>query len=485
VVAEEVLEARGRTALVRLALSRPMQRALDDGVIRAGETSVFDFGCGRGGDVERLTAVGVCAGGWDPWHRRTATKDRADIVNLGFVLNVIETPTERATVLREAWSLTRRVLVVAVRTVAERDDVTGDSEGDGVRTSTGTFQKLYEQDELRVAVQNVLGVRPLAAAPGVVFVFREPQDEQRWLAGRVRSAVRIGIGKHLLDRHTDLVAALVEFYKDHGRLPRPGEVPFEPEIREAFGSMRAAFAVLRRSTGDERWDRVRDQRSQDLLVYLALSRFDRRPKPKDLPDALRLDIRDLFGSHKAACEVADRLLFAIAEPSRVRAAAERSPVGKRLPSAIYVHADAVDELPPLLRVLEGAARTLVGATDQSTIVKLHLDAPTVSYLEYPDFDRDPHPALRSGWIVKLDRLSTAYRDYTGHRNPPILHRKELFLAAGDVRRPLFARLSKQEQRAGLYDQPSLIGTRSGWQKALSGAAVEARGHRLFKRRPSA
>ena len=37
------------------------------------------------------------------------------MVNLGFVLNVIEAPDERLDTLRDAWSICRQLLIVAAR----------------------------------------------------------------------------------------------------------------------------------------------------------------------------------------------------------------------------------------------------------------------------------------------------------------------------------------------------------------------------------
>jgi DNA phosphorothioation-associated putative methyltransferase len=159
-----------------------------------------------------------------------------------------------------------------------------------------------------------------------------------------------------------------------------------------------------------------------------------------------------------------------------------SPVGKRLPTALYLHADALGHLPPILRVLDGAARRLIGDIEASTVVKLHLDRPAVSYLEYPDFDTVPHPTLRSGYLVMLDRLRCDFRDYSRHANPPILHRKELLLAADDPRHARFAALTRQEQRAGLYANPEAIGTQRAWQQLLDARGLRYAGHRLVRDR---
>ena len=57
--------ARHRTAMERTSLSRPVALALGDGVIRDGH-SIFDYGCGRGGDLQRLRALGFEAAAGQP-----------------------------------------------------------------------------------------------------------------------------------------------------------------------------------------------------------------------------------------------------------------------------------------------------------------------------------------------------------------------------------------------------------------------------------
>ncbi len=474
------LDARGRTALTRVALSRPVQRAIDDGIIDTS-TTVFDYGCGQGGDVRRLARLGFQVAGWDPVHAPEASKEAAQVVNLGFVVNVIETPAERATVVRDAWELTKEVLIVSARLTDEAYRVEGRSEGDGVRTSTGTFQKFFTQEELKAWLEQTLGRQIVAGAPGVMYAFRHPALEQAYFTRRVRRVVRRApISRELFEQHADLLGGLTQYFTEHGRLPRAGELEHEADLRELFGTPKAAWAVVRRVTGDEPWDRVRNDRSADLLVYLALARFGRRPRLSQLEPSLQTDFRDLFGSYKAACAQADRLLFAVGDSDRVAAAARASPVGKCLPSALYIHVDALDELVPVLRVYEGTARALVGEVDEATIIKLHLDRPAVSYLSYPDFDKDPHPALVSGYIVRLDRLTVEQRNYTGHRNPPILHRKELFLLPDDKRRARYARLTRQEERAGLFARPSRIGLREGWRDELAQRGLTHRGHQLVR-----
>lgn len=457
-----------------------MARALEDRIIDAN-TTVFDFGCGRGGDLKRLARLGITCNGYDLNHRPNAPLKHAHVVNLGFVVNVIEDQAERDRTLRQAWSLADQVLVVAARLKSENYELAGTEHNDGLLTSTGTFQKLYTQSELREWIEQLLKRNAVAAAPGIFYVFRETALEQALLARRIRrTGVRPRISQARFQEHETVLRSLMAFYQERGRLPKPTETPDYEALCTEFGTPRAAFAVIKRLTGTEPWDRTRDARTADLLVYLALARFSRRPRPSDLPDELRFDIRDLFGSHKAACEQADRLLFAIADDARIQQACDAARVGKRLPTALYIHVDALGGLAPVLRVIEGAARTLIGQIDEATLVKIHTDHPAVSYLDYPAFDDDPHPALRSGYIVRLDSLRVDYRDYSRYANPPILHRKEAFIPRTDPRHSKFARLTRQEDKAGLYTEPSRIGNRRAWDELVNEHGLRYRGHQLIR-----
>ncbi len=64
------------------------------------------------------------------------------------------------------------------------------------------------------------------------------------------------------------------------------------------------------------------------------------------------------------------------------------------------------------------------------------------------------------------RRSKEGTDHAASANPPALHRKEAFLLPDDPRREKFARLTAQEERAGLRDETATIGTRTGWAERL-------------------
>jgi hypothetical protein len=86
--------ARHKTALTRYDLSKPVKSLLEYGILRNG-MSFFDYGCGQGSDVKGLQGLGYQAEGWDPVFRPNVPKRQADIVNLGYVVNVIEDPADK------------------------------------------------------------------------------------------------------------------------------------------------------------------------------------------------------------------------------------------------------------------------------------------------------------------------------------------------------------------------------------------------------
>lgn len=470
--------ARERAALRRRTLSRPLRHALEDGFVPDG-ASVFDFGCGHGDDLRELRARGVDAEGWDPALRPDVDLRAADVVNLGYVLNVIENVEERRETLRQAWALARHVLVVAVRTVHDRRELLGQALGDGLVTKRSTFQKFFEPAEAMNFVAATLEAPPVAVGPGVYYVFRDEQSREAFAASRIRRApakVRLSPIERY-ERHRDVLAPVVEFLQARGRLPSQAELDTS-RIVEALGSFARARRVVVEAVGVDAIERAAVARSEDLLVYLALARFARRPRFSALPPTLQQDLRALFRSYDRACALADEVLVHVGRREPIEQAFREAAVGKLTQGALYVHATALNELPPLLRIYEGCARSYVGGVEGANIVKLHRDAPAVSYLAYPTFDRDPHPALSFSLLVGLRSLKVESRHYDASSNPPVLHRKETFVGADYPKRDLFARLTLAEERAGLLDESRTIGTRTGWGEALQQRGLKLRGHRL-------
>lgn len=434
-----------------------------------------------------LSAQGISASGWDPAHRPNEPLTQADVVNCGYVINVIEDPKERQDVLRSAWNLTRAVLVVSARSTIEADGLRGDECGDGRLTSRQTFQRLFSQAELRTLIDSTIGVESIAAAPGVFLVFRNPEQAQVYLARRTRrrrAAPRVRLSDRLFEEHRAVLEPLMEFVSDRGRLPKDSELADFQGVAEAFGSVPKAFAVIRRVTGTEEWEQKRAEAREDLLIHLALDRLRGASRFSDFPPSTRYDIRGLFGTYKKARETAEDSLFQLSDQEEINHFCRRSTIGKLTPEGLYLHVSALGELSPVLRLYEGCARSLVGEIDDANIVKLHRWKPKVSYLAYPDFEKRAHPALSFAVIVSLRKLAVSYFDFASRPNPPILHRKEEFVTEDDPLRVRFARLTRQEERAGLFDSPQSIGTKNQWEELLQSRGLAVRGHRLIDSRRS-
>ncbi len=265
-----------------------------------------------------------------------------------------------------------------------------------------------------------------------------------------------------------------------GRLPEDNEFPGESGVAEEFGSPKRAFALVRRVTGPAEWDAIRHRRTEDLLVYLALARFGKRPPLGQLPRALQRDMRAFFGTYTKACKRADDLLFQAGNAAAIDEACQRSPVGKLLPDDLYVHRSALDTLEPLLRIYEGCGRAYLGDVEGANVIKIHRRSGKLSYLVYPDFDDDPHPSLFRSIRVNLRTRQIDGTDYAQSANPPVLHRKDSFLTTDHPLHAKFARLTACEERNGLLDNPSGIGTREGWSRRLAERGFSLRGHRLVR-----
>jgi DNA phosphorothioation-associated putative methyltransferase len=472
---------RARTAINRTELSKPVSQAIHDGIITTGRP-VLDYGCGRGGDVARLCGLGYNATGWDPVFAPDQPLVAADIVNLGYVVNVIESTEERAQTLRSAWDLTRSVLVVAARLDWEARGTVSQPVADGIVTSRGTFQKFYTQYELKSWIESILGCGTHAAAPGVFYVFRNPAEAESLRARQVRrssTAPRRSMSQLLYERNTELLQRLASFLEDRGRLPDASELNEGESLIAAFGTMRQAFRVLCRATGRSDWSAEAARARDNLLVYLALSAFTGRPRMRTLPRDIQQDIKELFGSYRSATDEADRLLFSLRSDETLTRIVQDLPVGKILPDALYVHASVLQELPPFLRVYEGCAKTLVGSVP-ATVIKLHRQHRKVSYLFYPEFEKDPHPVLRASFRVDLQTFDIRFTDFRNSSNPPILHRKETLITRDHPLYSKFARLTSQEERADLLGVPG-IGTRNTWVNLLEEEGWRLSGHRLLKK----
>ncbi len=382
-----------------------------------------------------------------------------DVVNLGYVINVIENPEERAATLGRAWGLAQQLLVVSAQVIMAGRGKAPVEFSDGVLTCRGTFQKFFEQDELKLFLEAQLETEAVPAGIGVFYLFRDEGKRQQFLSQRFRRREvlpRKRIADTQYQENRELLDLLMAAVASLGRLPEPDEFPRADEVAARFGSLRRAFAVIRHITGGDEWEKIEKRRAEDMLVYLALARFRRRPSFSLLPRTLQLDVKAFFGAYTKACAQADELLFQAGRAELIDAACKRSPIGKLLPDALYIHRDSLDHLEPLLRVYEGCGRAYLGEIEGANVIKIHRYSGKVSYLAYPDFEKDPHPALARSVKLCMRSRQLECHEFGQNGNPPILHRKEAFLHPEHPLFERFARLTKQEEKAGLLEDMASV-----------------------------
>jgi DNA phosphorothioation-associated putative methyltransferase len=414
-----------------------------------------------------------------------APRQQADIVNLGYVINVIEDPQERAATLRSAWELCRHLLTVSAQVLLSGRGKEPVEFGDGVVTCRGTFQKFFEQSELKSYLEQQLQTEAIPAGIGTFYLFKDETRRQQFLANRFRSREilpRRRIAELRLEETRQALEPLMEVIASLGRLPDPAEFPGTAAVIERFRSLKRAFAAIQRITDAGTWEPIARRRREDILVYLALARFRKRPILSQLPPGLQRDMKAFFGAYSRACSEADALLFKAGDAAAIDEACKLSTIGKLLPDDLYIHRNALDSLEPILRIYEGCGRAYLGEVEGANIIKIHRRSGKLSYLLYPDFEQDPHPALQRCVKLNLRTRQVESYDYSQSANPPILHRKETFLHPDHPLHDEFARLTLQEEQHGLLTETASIGTRQGWAARLHEAALLLRGHRLLRTR---
>jgi DNA phosphorothioation-associated putative methyltransferase len=448
---------RHLTALSRSNLSAPVQALWRHGLI-SSERTFFDYGCGKGDDVRTLCANGIDANGWDPHFCAEAALRMADSVNLGFVINVIEDLDERVEALRGAYSHANGVLAIAAM-LASQQSPDGRMHGDGYLTSRNTFQKYFSQVQLRDFIEQVLDESAIAVGPGVFFVFKDKNLEQRFLQRRygaraaqatqgawlrITRAARVPAPRRVRDPKPSREAAFIATHQvqlhalwlahvELGRPPTPDELA--PEFVEQLGRGGAwgkLCGIARNEFDGETRERAEHQKHQDLIVFAALQQFGKRQPYRDLDVRLQRDIRYHFGDYAALQNAARSLLGELSQPEKLHAAcADASTRGLGWledSHSLQLHAQLVPKLPALLRIYIACATVLVGDISDFDLVKIHIRSGKVTLLKYEDFDTSPLPRLRQRVKVKLRELDLDLFDYGSADHPsPLLYFKSRFI----------------------------------------------------------
>lgn len=452
---------RHLTAIVRSEFSKPVKLLLEFGQLRDGE-SFFDFGCGLGSDVRGLIQIGRPATGWDPVHAAHTAKTPAEVVNLGFVLNVIESPAERVEVLLSAWSLTRRLLVISTLICGQEAYSDFRCYRDGLLTSRNTFQKYFEPAEIQALVEDSLEVEAVPVAVGIYFVFRNVADTQDFLSRRTQRFIdwdslshRLGLRRALrqacdpYETHKELLDAFWSRAVELGRAPRDDEYGRLVEVRAACGSLPKAMDLFFERYGRATFDEARIRKREDTLVYLAAARLRKRVPFSKLSLQLQRDVKSFFGSNDQAEKEALEVMFAAGDIDELGLAVQQLGYGwwDAAEEQFTIHRSLLDELPVLLRVYVECAARLFGNPREADLIKFHLRSKKLTFQFYDDFSAS-FPELRMRIKIDLPRLFVTVLEQKHSKERQLLYFKERFVAADFPGRPKMEALAGRMRGLG-------------------------------------
>jgi DNA phosphorothioation-associated putative methyltransferase len=457
---------RHRTAMTCTELSKPVRELLHTGLFQNNMT-LFDFGCGHGSDVRLLSEMGFKCSGWDPVHAPTAFREKASVVNLGFVLNVIENPAERVETLVEAWSLAESILVVSTLVEGQEGHYSFKRGlNDGIVTVRSTFQKYFAQAELQILLEETLHVDADALGLGIFIVFRDSQTRQAFLFSRIQRDLnsasvhrcilrppsnrkpRPGFAE-IYAEHRSLMDAFWLRFATLGRFPLPSEFDQLEELIQKVGKPAKAAKMLTDYFGDEVIEDARQQRTDDLVVYLAIAQFRRAISMKDMPESLQRDIKTFFGSHLDAQKQARELLYSAGQSGVIAEACRVQIFGWNTDDHFTIHQSLLDQLPPVLRVYVHCSSVIYGNPRDADLIKIHKHSGKVTLQFYKNFEGQMLPELKLRVKVDLRALRAQVFD---HSEPPfrqIMPFKDRFLGAEHPGLAEIQKFSKKLRRLGL------------------------------------
>lgn len=441
---QNAIIARHLTALSRSNLSAPMQCLARHGFLD-GSLSVFDYGCGKGDDILNLSANSIPVSGWDPYYAPEQPKQTADIVNLGFVINVIENYQERLEAVLGAYTLAYQVLVVSAM-LFNQNAFKGQAFNDGVITQRNTFQKYFTQNELKEFLTDTLENDAIPVAPGIFFIFKNQDAEQRFLLSRQRSQrnlLRLSYRpfspaqsklsrnekKYLAYKH--LIDPLWQRILELGRMPDKSEVDSLIELTEAFGTINKAIRFTLDNNEEALFEQARQRKIEDLITYFALQTFSKRKPYKHLEAGLQKDIKAFFGDYPNAIDTAKLILFKISDAERIAKACQHA-TEQGLGyldegEALHLHTNMVNELPALLRIYIGCATILYGDIEQTDLIKIHIQSGKLSLMRYDDFENQPIPRLLERVKINLREQTFDLYEYGEEFEPTYLYLKSRFI----------------------------------------------------------
>jgi DNA phosphorothioation-associated putative methyltransferase len=501
--------ARHLTAINRDKLSVPFQKLARNSLLN-GDYSILDYGCGKGDDAKELEAHGLNINSWDPVHKPEGEKIPSDIVNLGFVLNVIEEVDERTETLKNAFQLSEKLLVVSVMLAGSAKLEQFTRYKDGVITKWNTFQKYYSQTEIRSYLELSLKVKAVTLGQGVFAIFKDKSLEEEFYLNRQyqsnqqdneqsastlwqqlttrptqrKTSTKAQV-KNLYEKHSELLDDFWQQCLILGRTPANDEFECSDNLRRVIGSHKKAFELMINTVNIESFKQAQKQRRSDVLVYFALSLFEKRKAKSHMPARLQRDIKALCESYSQAIDLAQSLLFSVGNPENIANACNQAyqefNCGKLIHSKSYSFNRALlNQMPAVIRVYVGCAIQLYGDIDEIDVIKVHIRSGKVTLLKYDDFTNKALPLLTERIKIRLLDLDIDFFFYGDEYPYPPLYDKSIYLpsSCGEYKKQktFENRITKQLKGLPLEELPD-------WellQKIFQYQGIKLKGNKFYK-----
>ena len=153
-------------------------------------------------------------------------------------------------------------------------------------------------------------------------------------------------------------------------------------------------------------------------------------------------------------------------------------VGKVLGGTRYIHRSVLTLSSMKSHDVDGSWSRITGNAPYWNVLRVNPKNKALALLSYPHFDTIAHPKLEHSVSVDLVTCQTVFTDFSPRDNPPILHRKELFLHPTYPDYELFRSLTAAEEGAGLLNDNRKIGYAHQWSRRLDECRCSIEGHRL-------
>ena len=324
---------------------------------------------------------------------------------------------------------------------------------DGVITKWNTFQKYFSQAEIRSYIDQVLKSKAVALGQGIFAIFKDKSLEEGFYLNRQyqnnseynnpiwqqlttrpppkNTSAKVQ-AKSIYEKHHDLFNDFWQQCLELGRIPANDEFECCDDIRRVIGSHKKAFEIMANTMEIESFDQAQKQRRSHVLVYFALSLFEKRKAKSHMPARLQRDIKALFESYSQVVELAQSLLFSVGSPENINEACSKAfqmfNSGKLINNKSFTfNRDLLNQMPAVIRVYVGCAIQLYGDIDDIDMIKVHIRSRKVTLLKYDDFNKKALPLLTERTKIRLLDLDIDFFFYGEDYPYPPLYDKSIYL----------------------------------------------------------